>query len=272
MVVDLAGQTHIGLKRKENQDSFLAQRSDGLVCIAVADGMGGHEDGRRASETAIETLKVSVAGAKAGDKGFEALCMELERTAHRAVRKLATGNQIVGTTLTMALIDEEECYIGHVGDSRVYRFRDNKLDQLTEDHTWDEFSRRHNVENPHGRALRQAIGVGDAVEPEVHHISLQPGDWLLVCSDGLYKMVENAALLRVFRGAKFAEVVCRDLIQLALESGGKDNIAVTVIRMGQPGETPVVAKTLPAPANYSWVVILAMILVVLFVIWKVTSG
>jgi protein phosphatase len=272
MVVDLAGQSHIGLKRKENQDSFLAERKGNLVCIAVADGMGGHEEGRRASETAISSLKSGVAGLPAQNAGYAAFCMDLERSAHDSVSKISTGNQIVGTTLTLALIDGEDCYIGHVGDSRVYRFHESALDQLTEDHTWEEFSRRHNVDNPHGNALRQAIGVGEAIEPEVHHLKLLPGDWLLVCSDGLYKMVDNASILRVFRNAKYAEVVCRELVQMALEAGGKDNVAVCVLRVGQPGEQPVVPKTLPAPTNYSWVVILAIILVIAYVVWTVSTN
>jgi PPM family protein phosphatase len=271
MVVDLAGQSHIGLKRKENQDSFLAERKGELVCIAVADGMGGHEEGRRASETAISSLRTGVAGLKPGESAYEAFCLDLERSAHESVSKLSTGNQIVGTTLTLALIDGDDCYIGHVGDSRVYRFHDTALDQLTEDHTWEEFSRRHNVENPHGNALRQAIGVGEAIEPEVHHLKLVPGDWILVCSDGLYKMVDNAGILRVFQHAKFAELVCRDLVQRALEAGGKDNVAVCVLRVGQPGERPVVPKTLPTPKDYSWLVILAIAIVIGYMVWKLTT-
>jgi protein phosphatase len=160
-----------------------------------------------------------------------------------------------------------------VGDSRVYRYHLGKLIQVTEDHTWEEFALKHKIDNPHGKALRQAVGVGEAVEPETHHVQVASGDWLLVCSDGLYKMVDDAVLCAIFDRARSAAGACKDLIEHALRAGGKDNIAVCVARIDEAGAVPKpkVASTAPTSDPLLKVLIgIAFILLVLL-IWQVTS-
>src|ERR1700678_2272091 len=158
MTLELAGRTHIGLKRPENQDEVFAQilRSgeQATACLAVADGMGGHEKGREASQTAIRTIQAKLQGRP---RPSEELCMELEAEAHKSVGAISMGDQVTGTTLTLALLSGSDCFIGHVGDSRAYCFRKGKLDQITEDQTWEAYARKNSVQNNYGKALRQAI-------------------------------------------------------------------------------------------------------------------
>jgi serine/threonine protein phosphatase PrpC len=232
MTVDVAGCTHIGLKRKENQDGFLAEHlTDSFVCLAVADGMGGHQEGKRASMEAIKTLRQRLADL--GDGGVtKELAVGIEEAAHASVGKIASGNDVVGTTLTVALIKDRECVIGHVGDSRVYRLHDGYLEQVTVDHTWEAHFRNKPGENPYGNALRQAVGVGDQVETESHCLRLDQGDVLVVCSDGLYKMVPDAGIARALKSTTSAKAACNQLLKLALKAGGRDNVAICVGRVG----------------------------------------
>jgi protein phosphatase len=117
-----------------------------------------------------------------------------------------------------------------VGDSRAYCFRDGRLQQITEDQTWEAYSLKHNVENKHGNALRQAIGVDERIVPETYRITLHPEDWLLLCSDGLYKMVELSRVEEVLGQSRCAEEACDLLLSLALDGGGRDNVGICVAR------------------------------------------
>jgi serine/threonine protein phosphatase PrpC len=230
---DVAGVTHIGKVRKENQDGFLAERFNGkatkdFLCLAVADGMGGHQKGRLASEQAIEVVRHSLSDTT--DAPTSKLCVAIEQAAHQTVGKIAIEGETVGTTLTLLLIQDYRGYIAHVGDSRVYRLRDGQLVQLTEDQVWDEKSE-------YGLQLRQAIGVGEKVVPDALDIDLQDGDWLLVCSDGLHKFVAHDSLEKTLNKASKVDRACSQLLDLALEAGGRDNIAIALGRIGNTSGT-----------------------------------
>lgn len=239
MTFDIAGRTHNGLKRAENQDEVFTQihltGGKKVACLAVADGMGGHKKGREASQTAISTVKERLNTWFKGEDAVptEKWCYEIEEEAHKSVSKISQSDEVVGTTLTLALLTEQECLIGHVGDSRVYSYRSGKLDQITEDQTWEAYAAKNNVENTYGKALRQAIGAGERIVPETYRVPLQPEDWILVCSDGLYKMVDEEYIEDALSHSIAAEDACLELVNLALEGGGKDNIAVCVARYGK---------------------------------------
>jgi protein phosphatase len=238
MIIDVAGVSHIGNKRSENQDSYLAERLPSTTgrpacCLAIADGMGGHEQGQRASEEAIVALIEELA--EFDPTGFhpftEGWCCKVEQLAHERVRGIAEEGEIVGTTFTILMIQGTQAVFGHVGDSRIYRCRDGVLEQLTVDQTWEEYAREHRVQNPHGNALRQAIGVGGSIDPVTGSVSLEPGDWVLVCSDGLSKMIDDQAVAKVLRKAKSAQNACDQLLEQALRAGGRDNVSVCVGRL-----------------------------------------
>lgn len=240
MTLDLAGRTHVGLKRPENQDEIYAQvvfeGDRPLACLAVADGMGGHKGGREASQRAIEVVRDAAVrlGGSSNRTTTEQWCSLIEKDAHKAVRDISEPGEISGTTLTLALIHGTECLFGHVGDSRAYLFRNGQLSQVTEDHTWEAYAEKCGIPNTQGKALRQAIGVTGAISPETHRLELEPKDWLLLCSDGLYKMVTDEQIEYELAESKGADDACERLINIALEGGGRDNIAVSVARFGTP--------------------------------------
>lgn len=269
MTIDLAGRTHVGLKRAENQDEVYAQvlgsGRQQVACLAVADGMGGHVKGREASQAAIGALRERLRKQFQSSETIpsEELCAELEEKAHEVVCRLSTPGEVTGTTLTVALLTDEECLVGHVGDSRLYCYRDGKLDQITEDQTWEAYSTRHQIPNTFGNALQQAIGVGQRVVPATYRLAVRPEDWIVLCSDGLYKMVDLAEVEGALAASTGAEDACDRLVTLALDGGGRDNVGVCVARFGEPPTRPRQAnRALVAAYAATAVVMLLLILAV----------
>lgn len=239
MIVDVAGASHVGYKRKENQDAFLVEtlrRAEGspLVCLAIADGMGGHHAGKEASDRAIEAVRRHFVAFADLDALPDGCVRQIHDEAHAQVAAIGNEGETVGTTLTVLLLHGGDAAIGHVGDSRVYLLRGGRLTHLTEDHTWAEYARKHGIENPYGGELRQAIGVGVSVETETHHQSVLNGDRFIVCSDGLFKVVTDETIRLVLRKAAGAKAACDECIERALKAGGPDNIAVVAAFVGQP--------------------------------------
>ncbi|MDR3692204.1 MAG: protein phosphatase 2C domain-containing protein [Fimbriimonas sp.] len=239
MTLDIAGCTHVGLKRSENQDQvfvkIFSRGAQTIGCLAVADGMGGHEKGADASNLAIATIqgKLEQWLLKEKREPTPQLCIDLEQAAHRAVKEIPSGNDVCGSTLSVALLVGDDCIVGHVGDSRVYTIQHGRLAQLTEDQTWEAYSIKNKIENQHGKALLQAVGVDERIVPEAYSVKLAPGDWVLVCSDGLYKMVENKDVEEAFSGATSSTQVCEKLLELALSGGGRDNVGICVARCSE---------------------------------------
>ncbi|MCW5940902.1 MAG: serine/threonine-protein phosphatase [Fimbriimonadaceae bacterium] len=239
MIVDVAGASHVGYKRKENQDGFLAEtvrRAEGspLVCLAIADGMGGHHAGKEASDRAIEAVRHNFPAFADLETLPEGCVRQIHDDAHARVAAIGNEGETVGTTLTVVLLRDGEAAIGHVGDSRAYLLRGGRLQRLTEDHTWDEYAHKHGIENPYGTELRQAVGVGVSVETETHHRPVLNGDRLLLCSDGLFKVVDDDAIRTVLRRAANAKAACDECVDRALKAGGPDNIAVVAAFIGRP--------------------------------------
>lgn len=270
MTFDLAGRTHVGLKRSENQDEVYAQvlgtGDRKVACLAVADGMGGHVRGREASQAAIGTIREKLQHQFQGDysEPSEQFCAQLEEDAHQSVCKIATGSEVAGTTLTVALLTDDQCLIGHVGDSRLYRYHDGKLEQITEDQTWEAYAAKNQIQNTYGNSLRQAIGVGHRVVPETYRLPVLPEDWILVCSDGLYKMVDIADVEESLSLSACASDACERLVTLALDGGGRDNIGVCVARFGVP-PTMTKPRNRALIAAYAAVVVISVLLVLTLV-------
>jgi PPM family protein phosphatase len=248
--VDVAGLTDVGRKRKVNDDHFVIaalQRTvvirqtslhsdrafdrirglEGLLMM-VADGVGGRPKGALASETAITAL-VEYIGQAAGrfnqlDVNQEHQCLEqLELgvlEAHR--RLLASGDPRYGpaTTLTMAMLIWPRAYIAHVGDSRAFYLRKGRLRQLTRDQTTGEYL----VDG-----LASALG-SEEMTPAIGLVDLQPGDSLMLCTDGLTRHVPDERIVELLKGAASAEAACRGLVDAALADGGTDNITTVVAR------------------------------------------
>ena len=226
-----AARSDVGSTRTGNEDRFLARPP----LFAVADGMGGHQAGEVASELAISLLDETAD--RSPVLGTDSLVDALERSnaAIRREARLRADLAGMGTTCTVAVLDGE-IHIAHVGDSRAYRFRAARLEQLTDDHSLVASMVREGRMDPaaamtDGRRniITRALGAEDQVRVDVVSADLAPGDRLLLCSDGLHGQVDDAAIATVLRDEPDPARAVDRLIGLANAAGGEDNVTVIVI-------------------------------------------
>ena len=244
MELECAAVSERGLVRRDNQDHFTVHPESGVFC--VADGMGGGEGGAKASEIACD--KMSEAAAARGDfpERIKRIAAAF-RAANGEIRDFArkAGYRQMATTTTVLAVERRTGVgvIGYVGDSRVYRFRDGELTQLTHDHTLaGELSRRTATRalasQLDGRAgalshvLTRAVGIEPEVQTEWRKIDLHDGDMYLICSDGVYNMVNADGMRDTFAaGGTLQEIVDR-LAGKIVDGGAEDNYTVVVLRTG----------------------------------------
>jgi serine/threonine protein phosphatase PrpC len=237
-IVEKAALSDVGRQRQGNEDSFL-ERSPLFV---VADGMGGARAGEVASRMAVEQFD-QVDGA---DKPPEQQLAEVARGANRKIHDMAQEDSAyagMGTTFTAALVTGREIAIGHVGDSRLYRFRDGELERLTHDHSLvEEFVRQGKLTpeeaevHPQRSIITRALGPEPDVEVDTYTHSGRDGDVYLLNSDGLTGMISEEQVAEILRERESLEDAAEKLIAAANENGGKDNITVVLFRLGSDGE------------------------------------
>ena len=231
--------TDIGRRRQVNQDFiYLSETPIGDLpnVFIVADGMGGHNAGDYASRCAVETV-VDEIGASIEKSPAEILGKAIEK-ANTIIRQRAKEDVAymgMGTTMVAATCIGGYLEVANVGDSRLYVIRD-KIEQITLDHSLveemvrmggldKESARKH----PDKNIITRAIGARDDIEPDFFSQELQPGDMILLCSDGLTNMVDDEAIYRILKeGASLKDRV-EELVETANRNGGKDNISVIVI-------------------------------------------
>jgi len=277
--LSVAGLTDVGRERKLNEDSFyyrVVQSSDEgpLGLFAVADGMGGQLAGEVASRWAVETLKRELAPlfrpqdpAVTRRLDAEDLAMmgsgvtihleetDLVRLLQHAVER---ANQVLlgyarqrpdeaggmGSTLTLAVVENRRLTVIHVGDSRAYLWRNGELRQLTEDHSVPgALLKQGKIEpdevytHPHRNVLYRCLGLKPGVEVDHNEpLELQPGDGLLLCSDGLWDMIyPTGRLTAMVAAGGDAPAMCRRLVDAANEAGGEDNVTVIWAHLGDDG-------------------------------------
>lgn len=224
----------MGLVRDHNEDAFLLE----APLYVVADGMGGHNGGEIASGTTIETFH----GARFGlisDPNPVTRLAEVAQAANRAVFARASGDpelSRMGTTLTAALARDGRLFIAHVGDSRCYRLRDGRLDQLTVDHTLvGEFVREGRIteeqarNHPQRSIITRALGVEPAVPIDSVTLEVASGDRFLICSDGLYGMLYDDDIRTYLATVADPQECAEKLIDAANRAGGEDNTTVIVV-------------------------------------------
>ncbi len=220
---DASAATHRGPNHPQNQDAFSAWREAGL--FAVADGMGGHADGDLASQSIVEILRAVVepGAALAIRVALAEEAIEAVNGALRAKAASAQHKDIIGSTVAVALVDEGMAVSLWVGDSRVYRFSDGRLSQLTRDHSLAE------DDAPGGsNVLTRAVGSAAHVEIERIVTDIIPGDTLLVCSDGLNKALSDEAIAQ-FLSEPLSGLAER-LVARAIVNGGRDDITAVIAR------------------------------------------
>ena len=235
-VAEHAGLTDTGLERTGNEDSYVVREP----LFAVADGMGGAKAGEIASGMVADTLEAAF---NAGNLPGQ-LAPAIE-DANRRVHALAQEDRSregMGTTVTAAWVGDTSLMVAHVGDSRCYRFREERLEQLTEDHSLvgglvrlGKLTPQEAEQHPQRSVILRAVGVEANVEVDVDEHDLEDGDLYLLCSDGLYSMVRDEVIAETLRMARSLDDAAGMLIELANASGGRDNITVVLFRVAAAG-------------------------------------
>jgi len=250
-VARLAVLTDTGRKRRHNEDAFIVEPP----LFAVADGMGGAQAGEVASWLAAEALREGGNGATAEERLVSLVQEANRRVYERQSEDEATSG--MGTTVTAALVDGTEIILGHVGDSRAYLVRDGRLAQLTEDHSLVQellsdgrLSPEEAERHPQRSVITRAVGTDPDVDVDLSRRPIQPGDVVLLCSDGLTDMVSDDAILRlVEEHREDLEGAVRALVDAANAGGGEDNITVIAFEVGAVDAGPSADETVALPAE-----------------------
>ncbi len=230
-----ASLSELGYVRSVNEDAYLDGREQSLW--VVADGMGGHSFGDEASQTIVDQLTDFKRSTDMADS-----IADIEtrlKQANTICRDKAQG-QVMGSTVVALYVHEPYCFFLWAGDSRIYRLRDNKLEQMTEDHSYvqelvtlGEIRREDMEKHPSSNIITRAIGVHDELQLEHQHTAVEPGDRYLICSDGLFKDVTHDEIAERLALTTVEESV-RQLVDLSLERGGRDNTTAIVVQAEIP--------------------------------------
>lgn len=245
MKIAVSGQTHVGMKRNHNEDNFLLLPEERV--FVVADGMGGHSSGEIASKIAVDEVA----------EFFRMTSQDLEITwpfkmdkqKNYDENRLATGVKLanmrifekaaaeqkykgMGTTIvTVYFAKDSEVVVGHVGDSRVYYFRDNQLKQVTEDHSLlNDYLKAKKLTPeeieafPHKNVIVRALGMKDQVIVDINRVEPKEGDIFMLCSDGLSGMVTDKQMEQILQSQPDLDKACAMLIDAANANGGNDNV------------------------------------------------
>jgi protein phosphatase len=233
-----AANTHVGLVRKINEDACLDLPARGLW--AVADGMGGHALGDFASRTVIESLSALPAPASLAQ--FTADAHDSLQAANRLLRAEAAqrGAQVIGSTVVVLLVCGRLCCFLWAGDSRLYLYRNGRMQQITRDHSQIEelislgnLSEEEAAHLPGRSLITRAIGAADTLEIDEEGMEVRDGDIFLLCSDGLSNAVSEQDMAEAI-AAHSCRQATETLIDLALKGGGRDNISAVVVHAEDP--------------------------------------
>jgi protein phosphatase len=252
MKIRYAVASDMGRVRKNNEDAFIANPTLGI--FAVADGMGGHASGEVASRIAVESLQDFLARAGREKNGpiTEDRTAVLSSPANLLVNGFRLANQRIyksslekeeykgmGTTLVAVYLSGSSAIVAHVGDSRLYQIRGQAIEQVTEDHSlvWEQYKqglipKAALSSSPNKNIITRALGLQPTVDVAVQERIPQPGDSLILCSDGLSDLVLEEEILTISNEASGDfDRACNELTRLANQRGGKDNITVLLIQI-----------------------------------------
>jgi protein phosphatase len=234
-VVEQAHRTDTGRQRNANEDAYFARGP----LFAVADGMGGAQAGEVASRLAAESFEPVERGSEAP----EAYLRAIARTANARIHRLSQADSSrsgMGTTLTAALVEDDEVSFAHVGDSRAYLFRDGELKLLTSDHSLVEELRRQGrltdeqaEDHPQRSIITRALGPEREVEVDTMTYRARAGDIYLLCSDGLTTMVREDRIGATLANTASLDAAVSSLVREANEAGGRDNITIVAFRLDE---------------------------------------
>ena len=245
MTLEFFSATDTGRARNNNEDSVAVD--DATTLVVLADGMGGYNAGEVASGMATSFIKselgrwLAEASATATDTDVRRAMDICVDNANRAIFNAANSNPQyagMGTTLVVGVFREARLLMGHVGDSRAYRYRASRLTQITHDHSLLQEQIDSGLITPEQAAfsanknlVTRAVGVEDTVLLETHLHEVLPGDTYLLCSDGLSDMLDDESIAQLFSGAESLPQLADALVAAANDAGGKDNISVVLARV-----------------------------------------
>lgn len=249
--VFVTGRTDVGQERQNNEDCYLIMGIDHTPTLfAVADGMGGHSGGEVASSMAIEKTRAFFIQHRdrlieSTRQDIRAFFTHMFEGANRSIwEKALSAEQLkgMGTTLTAAVLTREGLHIGHIGDSRAYIIRSREISQVTEDHSYvqklvneNQLQAGEEKNHPKQNLLIRALGTDRVVEVDIYHHSLEKMDRVLLCTDGLTRMVSDEEILDIVISCSVPEAVDR-LISTANTRGGPDNITVLLAELNSESE------------------------------------
>jgi protein phosphatase len=233
----VVGLTNIGLVRKRNEDAYLIDTDRGL--FLVCDGMGGHRGGDIASKLATETVNKELKYNDLSD--LPGALKKAVETANRTIWEAGKRDEELnemGTTITAAVLCEEQLTIAHVGDSSLLIIRADEVIKPTCDHTLAEqmlkdglIDKDDDRYKSYHHVLTRALGVDKQVDIDMHQIEVQTGDWVLLCTDGLSNMIDQQEILNLLKEQHEPQAVGQQLLDLALARGGHDNITIVLIHL-----------------------------------------
>jgi len=246
-------KSDVGLVRESNQDAYChrvfkaggpREGAEVHLC-AVADGIGGYQAGEVASRLALQAVAEELEKAVSQGRSLDGALAEAMTVANQRVVRQGLDDpscQGMGTTVTAALVDGSVARIGHVGDSRAYLLRGGRLTQLTRDHSLvaelvrnGDLTEEEAAVHPQRNVLTQAFGSDLRVRADVTRTSLEAGDVLLLCTDGLTGAVTTAEMEEILSSAPSLDEACENLVALANDRGGYDNVTVLLAGPVAPG-------------------------------------
>ncbi len=225
-------RTHIGNVRKSNQDALLVQPGE-FGLYGVADGMGGHKAGDVASRMAVETLKEALSSARPNEESLRKAIEKANAEIYAAQCENPDLNGM-GTTLTVIWEDKRRILLGHVGDSRAYRVRGGRIEQVSQDHSMVAelvrdglITQEEALVHPYRNIITRALGVDAEVTADIISMNKRKGDKYLICSDGLSEYVRENEMLEILASMPMSEAA-DTMLSMALDGGGHDNISLVI--------------------------------------------
>ncbi|OQY48197.1 MAG: hypothetical protein B6242_02960 [Anaerolineaceae bacterium 4572_78] len=254
--LNVAYQTDVGQVREQNEDSLYAlnvylEANDETIpfgIFIVADGMGGYLKGEVASSTAVHTVAdyllsniyMPILNENTQSAKQKPIREILEDAILMANTKIMETTPEAGTTLTVAMVMRDELHVAHVGDSRAYLYHDNDLEQLTVDHSLvarlvelGQVTPEEALVHPQRNVLYRAVGQTDDLDAEVYYRSFPANSYLLMCSDGLWGLVDDEEIAHILSSPPNLQSCVSNLITTANANGGDDNITVILVGMGE---------------------------------------
>ncbi|MBM7615846.1 Stp1/IreP family PP2C-type Ser/Thr phosphatase [Alkaliphilus hydrothermalis] len=239
------GSTDVGKVREINEDNYCIM-NEGLEMYMVADGMGGHNGGEVASSIAIDIIRehiikyISGEGEDLEEQGIKGILFE---AFNRANKEILSHSEVdeecdgMGTTATLVLRVNDQLYIGHIGDSRAYLIRKGQIRQITQDHSLvaelvrqGSISEREAMKHPQKNIITRALGTDENIKVDISNTDIQDEDILVLCTDGLSNFVDKYEIEKIVLETEDCQACCRELVSLANQRGGFDNITVIVIK------------------------------------------